>query len=386
MRGVAAGDIDVAMSYYDRLQSAEDKTIMADAIANALADQDVDAALAWARANETGDTPELEMQVLQNLAQRDLPRAIAEAQNAVNPQVRNSMLATIIQVAARSNPQQAIEYVSLIENPNMRDDAAHQAIQTWLRIDADAAVDWLLVQNEEIVEEYLSGLPGYVLRTNVDAVIRLLPLVEDRNQQSWRSEIARTLMKERTANEAMSFIRQFEGEPGYGNLQAAVISGIAQRDVLTARQMAAQLPDGADKDSAYAQIVQLRAASHPQEAIAWLDLIGDDAHRGRAASGIVGQWYGHDPAGTQRWVQSLPPGGVRDDAINGLVNQWHEYGIEQEELIASISDDGKRVQARLRQIYTLMRRDPGGARELFARVDLPDHERQRLETMFEQMN
>ncbi len=386
MRGVAAGDLDVAMSYYDRLQSAEDKTIMADAIANALAGRDVDAALAWARANETGDTPELEMQVLQNLAQRDLPRAIAEAQNAVNPQVRNSMLATIIQVAAQSNPQQAIEYMSLIENPNMRDDAAQQAIHTWLRTDPDAAVDWLLVQNEEIVEEYLSGLPGYVLRTNVDAAIRLLPLVEDRNQQSWRNEIARTLTTERTANEAMSFIRQFEGEPGYGNLQAAVISGIAQRDVLAARQMAAQLPDGADKDSAYAQIVRARAASHPQEAIAWLDLIGDDAHRGRAASGIVGQWYGNDPAGTQRWVRSLPPGGVRDDAINGLVNQWHEYGIEQEDLIASISDDSKRVQARMRQIYNLMRRDPGRARELFEQVDLPDHERQRLETMFEQMN
>ncbi len=386
MRGVAAGDLDVAMSYYDRLQSAEDKTIMADAIANALAGRDVDAALAWARANETGDTPELEMQVLQNLAQRDLPRAIAEAQNAVNPQMRNSMLATIIQVAAQSNPQQAIEYMSLIENPNMRDDAAQQAIHTWLRTDPDAAVDWLLVQNEEIVEEYLGGLPGFVLRTNVDAAIRLLPLVEDRTQQSWRNEIARTLTTERTANEAMSFIRQFEAEPGYGNLQAAVISGIAQRDVLAARQMAAQLPDGADKDSAYAQIVRARAASHPQEAIAWLDLIGDDAHRGRAASGIVGQWYGNDPAGTQRWVRSLPPGGVRDDAINGLVKQWHEYGIEQEDLIASISDDGKRVQARMRQIYNLMRRDPGRARELFEQVDLPDHERQRLETMFEQVN
>ena len=77
---------------------------------------------------------------------------------------------------------------------------------------------------------------------------------------------------------------------------------------------------------------------------------------------------------------------MRDDAINGLVNPWHEYGIEQEDLIANISDDGKRVQARLRQIYTLMRRDSGRARELFEQVELPDHERQRLETMFGQMN
>jgi hypothetical protein len=296
------------------------------------------------------------------------------------------MLARIIQVAARHNPQQAIEYVSLIENPNMRDDAAQQAIHAWLRTDADAAVDWLLVQNQETVEEYLRSLPGYVLRSSVDAAIRLLPLVEGTNQQTWRYQIAQALTTERTANEAMSFIRQFEGEPGYGNLQEAVITGIAKHDILTARLMADQLPDGDAKDSAYAQLVQTRAASHPQEAIAWLDLINDDAHRGRAASNIVGHWYGNDAEGAQRWVQNLPPGSVRDDAINGLVNQWHDYGIEQEELIASITDDGKRNQARLRQIYKLMRRDPGRAYELMEQADLPEYDRQRLETWIKQMN
>ena len=184
----------------------------------------------------------------------------------------------------------------------------------------------------------------------------------------------------------MSFIRQFEGEPGYSSLQAAVIKGIAQRDVMSARQMAAQLPDGDAKDSAYAQIVQARAASHPQEAIAWLDLIGDESQRGRAASGIVGQWYENDPAGAQRWVQNLPPGSVRDDAISGLVNQWHDYGREQEELIASITDDGKRNQARLRQIYNLIRRDPGRTYELMEQTDLPEYDRQRLETWIKQIN
>jgi len=300
--------------------------------------------------------------------------------------MRNSMLAGIIQVAAQTNPQQAIEYMSLIENPNMRDDVAQQAIHTWLRTDVDAAVSWLLAQNQETVEEYLGGSPGYMMRTNVDAAIRLLPLVEDRNKQSWRYDIARTLTRERTATEAMGFIRQFEGEPGYGNLQEAVITGIAGRDVVTARLMADQLPDGDAKDSAYAQIVQARAASHPREAIAWLDRIGDEAHRGRAASNIVSQWYGNDPEGTQRWVQNLPAGSVRDDAIGGLVNQWHHYDNEQEELIASIVDDGKRNQARTRQIYTLIRRDPGRARELMEQADLPSHERQQLETTFKQMN
>lgn len=38
------------------------------------------------------------------------------------------------------------------------------------------------------------------------------------------------------------------------------------------------------------------------------------------------------------------------------------------------------------QIYALMRRDPARALELIERSDLPENERQQLETMFEQIN
>jgi hypothetical protein len=380
MRGVARGDLDVAMSYYARMRTSEDKNFMADSIANALADKDVDAALAWARDNDSGDMPELEMQVLQHLARRDLARAIAETGSTANAQIRNNMLTTIIQTAAQTNPQEAIEYLSLIENPNMRADIAQQTMSSWVRADADAAVDWLLAQDRETAGQYLSGSARSYLRTSVDAATRLLPLVDDGHQQAWRYEIARAMTTERTASEAMSFIRQFEGEPGYGNLQTAVIAGIAENDILTARLMADQLPNGEAKDSAYTQLVQTRAASHPREAIAWLGLINDEAARGRAAAGAVRQWYGSDPAGAQQWVRNLPPGSMRDDAIGGLINQWRDFDVVQEELIESMTDDGKRTQARVRQIYSIMQRDPARARQLLDGLELPSHERQRLET------
>ncbi len=380
MRGVARGDLDVAMSYYARMRTTEEKNFMADSIANALADKDVDAALAWARDNDSGDMPELEMQVLQHLARRDLARAIAETGNTANAQIRSNMLTTIIQAAARTNPQEAIEYLSLIEDPNTRDAVAQTTLSSWVRADSDAAVDWLLAQDRETAGQYLNGSARSFLRTSVDAAVRLLPLVDDRKQQNWRYEIARAMTTERTASEAMSFIRQFEGEPGYGNLQTAVIAGIAENDILTARQMADQLPNGDDKDNAYAQLVGARAASHPREAVAWLGLINDEAAKGRAAAGAASQWYRSDPAGAQQWVRNLPLGSMRDDAIAGLVNQWRDFGVEQEELISSMTDDGKRNQARVRQIYRVMQRDPARARQLLDGLDLPSHERQRIET------
>jgi len=380
MRGVAKGDLDVAMGYYARMRTTEDKNFMADAIANALADKDVDAALAWARDNDSGDMPELEMQVLQHVARRDLARAIAEAGNTPNAQIRSNMLTTIIQVAAQTNPQEAIEYLSLIENSDMRDSVAQQVIFSWVRADSDAAVDWLLAQDRVTAGQYLTGSARSFLRSSVDATISLLPLVDDRYQQKWRYEIARAMTTERTASEAMSFIGQFEGEPGYDNLQTAVIAGIAENDILMARQMADQLPNGDAKDAAYTQLVQTRAASHPREAIVWLGLINDEAARGRAATNVVRQWYGNDPTGAEQWVRNLPPGSVRDDAIGGLINQWRDVGVVQEELIESITDDVKRTQARVRQIYAIMQRDPVRARQVLDGLDLPGHERQRLET------
>jgi len=71
---------------------------------------------------------------------------------------------------------------------------------------------------------------------------------------------------------------------------------------------------------------------------------------------------------------------MRDDAISGLMSQWRDYDVAQEELIASMTDDGKRNQARVRQIYSIMQRDPARARQLLDGLDLPSHERQRLET------
>jgi hypothetical protein len=67
-------------------------------------------------------------------------------------------------------------------------------------------------------------------------------------------------------------------------------------------------------------------------------------------------------------------------ALAGLINQWRNFDVVQEELIESITDDGKRNQARVRKIYIVMQRDPARARQLLDGLDLPSHERQRLET------
>lgn len=378
LRGIAKGDLDVAMAYYEQLKSEEERQALASSIVHTVASRDIDEALLWARSNDTGPNPKLEMQVLHFIAQRDLERAIQEANSMADPGNREKALAEVIQVAAHRNPAEAVANMHLIENPNMRDDAVQQAIFSWVQRDSEAAVNWLLAQDADTLNEFLAS-PRMLVRYDLDAAIRLLDVVDESNQRTWRHQIANSMAQNRSAAEAMAFVRQFETEPGYGNLQTAVIAGVAQNNIYTARQMAEQLPMGEARDAAFAQLIETRATTHPQEALSWMGLIADENHKGRAAGSVASQWYARDSAAAINWARDLPTGIVRDNAISGLANNLREFGPDEEALIASISDDGKRSQAMLRFIYSTARRNPARARELMSTTELASHDRERVE-------
>ena len=175
--------------------------------------------------------------------------------------------------------------------------------------------------------------------------------------------------------------QQFEGQPGYDQLQASVIAGVAQRDVVMAEQLADQLADGAARDRAYIQVITYHAQTDPMQAVNWLTNVSDEGMRAMATGQIATKWYENDPAAAARWVTGLPAGPARDDAIMYMSFQWQTPTAEQTDLIASIEDRDKRGQAKIRQVYQLMRTDPAKARELLQDEDIPSYLRQQAETM-----
>ena len=199
-----------------------------------------------------------------------------------------------------------------------------------------------------------------------------------------RQQIAQMLATNRSATEAQAFIRQFEGQPGYGQLQASLMSDVAQTDVMTAKQLADQLSDGETRNSAYVQVIAQRAQTHPAEAVSWLNNVTDARQRGVAAGQLAAQWYTQDPVAAVRWVTDLPAGTSKDDAIMNMSYRWQEGTPAQERLIASIEDRDKRGQAKIRQIYSIMQTDPARARELLDDEDIPSYVRQQAETAMNQ--
>ncbi|MDJ0939742.1 MAG: hypothetical protein QNJ00_08245 [Woeseiaceae bacterium] len=378
---LASTDLDAAIEFYERLGNVEQRQGASSIIASAIASKDPERALAWARENSgpTTDFRSPAMAVLQTIARTDPQRAIAEAQSMVTGDMRRQVLGMLVQTIAQNDPQEAFAYLDIIENPAERREAEGDIAQRWMREDPDAAVDWILTQDEDRASALLEQSSWSLLRSDLDAAIRILPRLNEGTQLSFRAQIAQRMATSRSPAEAQAFVRQFEGEPGYAELQASLIAGVAESDVMLARQLADQLTDMRVRDDAYASIIMRRGQTSPQEAAAWLSQIQDEGVRGRAMGQLASVWFENDPATAERWVVNLPAGSMRDDAIVQLASRWSNPSDEQMLLVADITDEHKRGQAQVRMIYNIARRDPVRARQMLENADLPDYQRDQAE-------
>ena len=242
-------------------------------------------------------------------------------------------------------------------------------------------MDWVFSQDKEIRMPLLQTAQHSLVDGDIETAIRILPRLDESTRTQMKRQIAERLAITASPAEALSFIRQFEAEPGYDQLQAALIAGVARADAYAARQLADQLPAGEVRDYAYSNIISYHARANPAEATRWLDNVDTPHIRGTVAGEIAAAWYEIDPGAANRWVSSLPVGPMRDATIVGLTSRWRDVDPQQRAMIESISDPDLRSQAKIRQIYSVMRRNPEQARKLLQDGDIPAQERQRIETM-----
>lgn len=384
VRELARTDMGAALTYFDEVSNPQYRDYLGSVIVEQMVRDDPQAALVWARENDTGLYARFEITALQLIARTDPQLAIDEAMGIEDSHQRSMALTSLVGEMSESDPHAAIAYLDRIAEPGQRQMATMQLSQSWLMQDPEAALDWLSTQDEAFTAEVLTSAGYQLINTNADLAIRLLPRLDEQSRQAWQRQIAQHLAMNRSLEEAQSFVSQFEGQPGYERMQASLISGLMMQDVTLAKQLADQLTDVAARDGVYMQIVTQRANVDPTEAMAWLSSISDESLRSAAAGQVAAVWYSQNPAAAQAWVSNLPRGAQRDDAIMQMSYQWVDATDEQLNLIASIGDANKRSQARIRRIYHVMRTDPALARRLLEDPDIPDHLRQQAEVSLSQ--
>lgn len=379
MNSLASEDPGLAEQYFRQVTATEAKQWIGSVIVEHMLRRDPVEALAWARANDTGNHLHLEMTVLSRIARKDPDLALAEALAARNVHTRNNLVMSIVQQIAHEDPEKGVSYLDSIADRSQREQAASQIASQWLQTDPDAALDWILGHDEEAADRILMSSAYSLLRSDLDTAIRVLPRISGPQQTNMRRQIAQRLAQSRSPADAQAFVRQFANEPGYEQLQTSVIQGVSLTNRALARQMADQLTDPRARDAAYAQIVGQFVQDDPRTAAAMLASMTDEGYVNAATAEIATHWYSLDPAAANRWVASLPAGRRRDNAVVQLAGQWQEPTREQRAMIDGIADDGKRGQAKLRHVYSLMRTDPERARQLLDDPDIPRDAREQLE-------
>ena len=382
LQAIAASDIDAAMAYYDQLPSRDHRQSLGAAIVVELAKSDFDAAMAWARANESTNYPSLTMQLLQQVANDDPQRAISQALAYDDPQWREMLVSGIARSMAYRDPATAIRFAEQVQSPRQRANIGRQVLSQWVQNDPDAAVSWVLSQDPDVARQYLQD-GSQIIHENPGAAIRLLPLLDEDVAVQWRHQIAQNLAAHRSPEEAMAFVNRFQGQAGFESLQSSVIWGVANRDPDRALIMANQLTDPRARDSAYAQIANQKAATNPQAAVALLEQMSD-RYRDATAGNIAAQWARLDPPSARRWVESLPRGRTRDSAIAQYITSLDAIGPSERELLESIDSREMREQAKIGRIYVQLRTDPASVRDLLDDPDISEVQRQRIRMMIDQ--
>lgn len=377
VRDLAASNLEATMRYFEQARSDQHRQILGSAITAELAKKDPEEALVWARANDRGRMPTLELQALAHIAQKDPQLALNEALSSSNDQMRSMLVSNLVQQIAMNDPADAIPYLEQIDNPQQRLAMKSDLASTWIQRDADAAVEWILSQDKKTSSQLMVQATHRLTRRDVDKAIALLPLLNDKDQLDARRNIARQLGESRSVEEAQAFVSKFQGEPDYERLQVSVVGGMARNDTLMAKQLADQIQDSASRDAAYVQVIGQHARRDPAEALRWLDGVADATMRSQAVGQIASQWYATDPAAATRWVSNLPRGTDRDNTIVNLATKWSEPTAEQTNLIASIEDRQRRGQAKLNQVYGVARTDPAKARAMLDDEDITDSQREQ---------
>jgi len=317
---LAATDLDQAIRYFDVAQSQQARQQFGMSIIQALARDDPARAIEWASQINDDLGKVLHQQAIMIVANTSPAIAMEAANRIPDDALRSSAIASIIGTMAQSDPMMALGALEQLPEGNDKQRAARHVLRTWVQTDPQAALDWAMDNRDRYGENLLRSASMEFIRRDPQTAIRVLPRLDEQTANEWSIQIVSHLAASQSLAAAESFMQQHKNSPVYADMQATLISQIAQRDYAKARNM----------------------------------------------------------------VDNMQPGSQRDKAIVSLMSSGRNVSEPQYALINSVSDDNMRLQAAMNAIYRSARSDPQRAGSMLHKFRLNDAQRAQLEELIEQ--
>lgn len=220
-----------------------------------------------------------------------------------------------------------------IRHPSMRDDALAAVVGFYASEDPFGALEYYKAHLHG--EAQLNNrMGGRIIRNlaRVDperAVLETAAFLETGEGPGWMTnELARGLLENATAGEALKLTAQVENLEFQQEMVSAIISNDIWRNERPLKTLATvqQLPAGALRDHAMDRFVINWAMKRPAEASDWLMTQPDESLKSDQAGAVFNVWLRINPTAAAEWLNRRPITPKLDAAVEHLVQQIMRKG------------------------------------------------------------
>lgn len=347
----------------ERLPPGEDRRRVLLQIGTSYAQQDAEAALAWAQDHDDQD-PELIVAVMRILARTDPLRVLDLAETLAEPARSQAYLAAI---AAPADERQFPTFANRVLR--MQEDQTKTAlmvtlIDTWARYPSSVvpALDWMLTNAAVLPAQAFERVGYRYAQSDPSAAAAYIDRVPNAARSAWISAVA-VGYAQTDPRGAVAFLDRFRGDPAYDGAAIALARPLAAFDPPAAARLLASVGSrGADGAGPEIAIAGQWAQRDPAAAAAWaLDL--PPLSRNIAMSIVTGTWARQDPEAVREWALQQPPGERRDAALMAAV-RTRGASPPDPVVLSAFSDDRARQSALMNTILSTAQSDTAAARRL----------------------
>ena len=384
LNALAEIDIDAAIARANSLPPGQDREVALMAVGGAIARRDPQAALDWAR-SVTPPSRSLLSEITFSISRNNPELAFELLDNpppGIDPQMITSLIGS--QVIAR-RPGQMQEFANrLLARENVQSaNALRNLMGNWMQQDPEEALDWVLANDASLDASLLSNAAVNLARNDPQAAANYVDRIPEAFKGVWITQVASGYALA-DPNAAMAWISQYQGQDFYNNAYGQIVIASAQADPRNAASLVAQ-SDPVLQLRAAPQVAQLYARRDPMGAANWAQSLENPRARDLAIESAISSWANVDVAAATRFTLDLDRGDSRDRALNNLLLRASSNGEFDRDLLDAFSTDEASQQALVRAIPMLSRSDREQANELLELVSNPT-ERQLVEQQIEEIN
>ncbi len=379
-------DLTAAVAAVEGLSQGTTQYNASTALASAWGRLDPQAALSWAL-----KIPDRNMRrwvvgaAIQSFETLDIEAVTAKANALPDERDRSAVLASLVGVAAKRDPEKAFALLGEIATTEMRESATTSMIYAIMSTDIDRAAK--LAETlagrmaeqpmKEVVERLkftdperaavlslkttqsdnraIGSVLGTWMRSSPEAALGWLEKTKlpanltwsaQESLSSWAGEnfdAATTLVRDRSGAENLKWVLSaaiqgistkdpkaaaelLDATPGVSAPMTlgAIGSNWARKDPQAGAQWVARLPDTQNHRSAAWGFTNAWAAADPKAAAAWIDGLQAGAIRDGATAAFSAVTASTDPEGALHWASTMQHEGQRNDAMNQVLRTWAE--------------------------------------------------------------